>query len=165
MRAVARRRRRCRPCGSGQSTPKRRRCAWLNPNLTHAPHVASHTLNFRTHTRNPGGRSGREGDKADGRGSGGVVVMNRSALVDEIVLRPPQVVETATTYETRNNATATRSQALYIFVACCTQSGHYFIFYNSFSLMIFPCQPSSSPRRKSSVPITLFDSLRIRSTC
>ena len=57
-----------------------------------------HASCFRTLIRNTGiglegaGRGGEGKGAADGRTAGGVVVLNRSALVDEIVLRPPQVV-------------------------------------------------------------------------
>ena len=59
--------------------------------------VTPQTSFYRSNARNAlagvdeAGRSEARGKQnGDGR-AGGVVVMNRSALVDEIVLRPPQV--------------------------------------------------------------------------
>jgi hypothetical protein len=71
--------------------------------------------------------------------------MNRSALVDEIVLRPPQVGVTI--------LTNLPSKSLLF----CSE-----LPLQPMLTKQYPPQPSSSPRRKSSVPITLFDSLRIR---
>ena len=100
---------------------------------------------LRTHTRVPGSGAGRGEEKVGGKGSGGVVVMNRSALVDEIVLRPPQVVVTILTNLPSKSLLFCSEMPLQPMLT----KQH-------------PPQPSSSPRRKSSVPITLFDSLRIR---
>jgi hypothetical protein len=83
MEAAARRRRPCHRCGRGLSTRFSLLVFCLASLVTRQ--------NLRTHTRVAGSGGGREGERADGKGSGGVVMMNRSALVDEIVLRPPQV--------------------------------------------------------------------------